>query len=69
MSNEAINSIYCQNAVISSFFIGQRIPSAYPMNKGYTVINIDKKRGRILMKQDGIEKSQWFTFPEFQNEL
>lgn len=56
-------------AVISRFFVGQKIPSAYKMNKGYLVIEIDKKRDRILMKQDGIDKPQWFTLSEFQNGL
>ena len=59
----------CLGAVISRFFVGQKIPSAYKMNKGYTVLEIDEKRDRILMRQDGIEKPQWFTLSEFQNGL
>jgi hypothetical protein len=56
-------------AVISRFFIGQKIPSTYKTNKGYTVVDIDEKRDRILMRQEGIEKPQWFTLSEFQNGL
>lgn len=53
--------------VISRFFIGQKVKSVYEGNAGYTVLEIDVKRDRILMKQDGIEKPQWFTLSEFQN--
>ena len=53
--------------VISHFFIGQKISSVYKMNSGYTVLEIDEKRDRILMRQDGIDKPQWFTLSEFQN--
>jgi len=67
--NEPQNPAFLVGSVISRFFIGQKIPSAYKMNKGYTVVDIDDKRDRILMKQDGIEKPQWFTLSEFQNGL
>jgi len=60
-----MNQQLCLDISISHFFIGQKIPSAYKMNKGYTVVDIDEKRGRILMRQDGIEKSQWFTLSDF----
>lgn len=68
-SLEPQNQPSCLAAVISRFFVGQKIPSTYKMNKGYTVIEIDEKRDRILMKQDGIEKPRWFTLSEFQNGL
>lgn len=63
------NTALRKTAVISRFFVGQKISSAYKMNKGYTVLEIDEKRDRILMRQDGIEKPQWFTLSEFQNGL
>lgn len=50
----------------SSFFIGQKIPSVYELNEGYTVVDVDEKRDRILMRQDGIEKPQWFHLSEFK---
>jgi len=49
---------------ISQFFIGQKISSIYEANKGYTVVDVDSKQDRILLRQDGIEKPQWFTLSE-----
>ena len=66
-SLENKNQPSCLGAVISRFRVGQKTPSAYKMNKGYIVLEIDEKRDRILMRQEGIEKPQWFTLSEFQN--
>ncbi len=52
------------DGVISRFFIGQKILSAYKMNKDYIVVDIDEKRDRILMRQEGIETPQWFNLWE-----
>ncbi|MCY7350348.1 MAG: hypothetical protein LH606_06740 [Cytophagaceae bacterium] len=67
--NEAESPAFLVGAVISRFFIGQKIASVYKENTGFTVVDIDKKRGRILMRQNNMEKPEWFDLSEFQNGL
>jgi len=69
LSDEVQSPAFLVGDVISRFFIGQKIASVYKENTGFTVVDIDKKKRRILMRQNNMEKPRWFDLSEFQNGL